>query len=71
VIIACGLYILSGEGKPVKQIHWIRNVFWTKEKEEREFHTLFGRLKNNRQQCFQYSRMGISKFENFKELLPT
>jgi hypothetical protein len=27
VIIACGLYILSGEGKPVKQIHWIRNVF--------------------------------------------
>jgi len=70
VIIVCGLYILSKEGKPVKQIYWIRNAFWSKE-EEGEFHTVFGRLKKNMQKCLQYFRIGISKFENFKELLPT
>jgi hypothetical protein len=41
------------------------------ERRRGEFHTPFGRLKNNRQKCFQYFRMGISKFEKFKELLPT
>jgi len=66
VIIACGLYILSEEGKPMKQIYWISNVFWSKE-EEGKFHTMFGRLKKNMKKGFQYFRMGISKFENFKE----
>jgi len=65
VIIACGLYILSEEGKPVEQIYWIRNVFWTKENGG-EFRTLSGRLNNNRQKCFQYFRIGISKFKNFR-----
>ena len=39
--------------------------------EKEEFHTQFGCLKGNRQKYFNYFRMGISKFENFKELLST
>jgi hypothetical protein len=39
VIIACGLEILSEEGKLTKRKYFIHNVFWTKE-EDREFHTL-------------------------------
>jgi hypothetical protein len=31
---------------------------------------MFGRLKDNRQKFFEYFRMGVSKFENFKVLLP-
>jgi hypothetical protein len=32
---------------------------------EREFHTLFGRLKDNRQKCFKCFKIGILKYENF------
>jgi hypothetical protein len=39
--------------------------------EKEEFHTLFGRLKGNRQKYFKCFRMGISKLENFKEVLST
>jgi len=45
-------------------------VFSAKE-EEGEFHTLFACLEDNRQKLFKYFKMGILKFENFKELLLT
>jgi hypothetical protein len=32
---------------------------------------MFGRLKNNTQKFFKYFRLGVSKFENFRALLPT
>ena len=44
----------------------LHNVFAAKE-EDAEFHTLFGRLKDNRQKWFKYFKMGTSKFENFKK----
>jgi hypothetical protein len=40
-------------------------------KRRKENFTLFGRLNDNGQKNFKYSRMDISKFEKFKELLPT
>ena len=43
-------------------------MFSVKE-EEGEYHTLFGRLYDNRQKLFKCFKIGISKFENFKELL--
>ena len=39
--------------------------------EEGEFHTLFGRLKDDRQKVFKYFRMSFSKFEYLKQLLDT
>jgi len=39
--------------------------------EEVEFHTLFGRLKDDRQTFFKHFRMSFSKFENLKQLLHT
>jgi hypothetical protein len=47
VIIACGLYLLAEEGKGKKRKYWIHEVFRARE-EEGEFHTLFGRLKDDR-----------------------
>jgi hypothetical protein len=44
--------------------YWIHEVF--RAREEEEFHTLFGRLKEDRQKPFKYFRMRFSKFENFK-----
>jgi len=41
------------------------------QKRGKEHFTLFGRMKDNRQKFFKYFRMGILKFENFKELLLT
>ena len=70
VIIACGLYLLAEEEKRVKRKYWIRSVFRARE-EEGEFHTLFGRLKVERQTFFKYFRMSISKFGNLKQLLHT
>ena len=40
-------------------------------KEEGEFHTLFRRLKDDRQKFCKYFRMSMSKFENLKQLLHT
>jgi hypothetical protein len=54
VMIACRLYLQAEEETRVKRKCWIYNVFRTAE-EEGEFHTLFGRLKDDRQQilkCF-------------------
>ena len=68
VIIVCGLYFLSEDGKPVKRKYWIHNVFRATE-EEWEFHTVFGHLKGDRQKFFRYFR--FSKLENFKVLLST
>jgi len=45
-------------------------VFRAREEEE-EFHTLFERLKDAKQNFFKYFRMSISKSENLKHLLPT
>jgi hypothetical protein len=61
VIIACGLEVLSEKGNLAKRKYFIHNVFWAKE-EDREFHTLFGRLKYNRQKLFKYFKIGILKF---------
>ena len=47
-----GIYLLAEETKRVKRKYWIYNVFRASE-EEGEFHTLFGRLKDDRQQHFQ------------------
>ena len=49
---ACGIYLLAEEEKRLKRKYWIYNVFWVSE-EEGKFHTLFGRLKDDRQQIFQ------------------
>ena len=65
MIYVCGLYLLSEEGKSVKRKYWIHKVFPATEEQE-EFHTLFGRIEDDRQKFFKFS-----KFENFKELLPT
>jgi hypothetical protein len=46
VIIACGLYLLAEEEKGKKRKYWIHKVFRARE-EEREFHTVFGRLKDD------------------------
>jgi hypothetical protein len=43
VITACGLYLLLEKGKISKRKYWLHNVFSGNE-EEKEFHTLFGRL---------------------------
>jgi len=67
VIIACGLCLLSEERKLAKLKYWIHNVIGANEEKER-FQAMFGRLKCNRQKYFKYFRMGISKFENVKEL---
>jgi hypothetical protein len=45
-------------------------VFRARE-EEVEFHTLFGRLKDDMQKFFKYFRMSFSKFETLKQLLHT
>jgi putative NADPH-quinone reductase len=70
VIIACGLCLLSEERELARRKYWIHNVIGANEEKE-EFQAMFGRLKCNRQKCFKYFRMGISKFEIFKELLST
>jgi hypothetical protein len=46
VIIACGFYLLAEE-KRKKRKCWIHKVFRARE-EGGEFHTLFGRLKDDR-----------------------
>ena len=69
MIIACELHLLSERGKLVKKITGFIVCFEQKRRKER--FTLFGRMKDNRQKFFKYFRMGILKFENFKELLLT
>jgi hypothetical protein len=49
---------------------WVHKVFRARE-EEGEFHTLFGRLKDDWQKFYKYLRMSVSKFENLKQLLHT
>ena len=46
VVIECGLYLLTEEGKSVKRKYWVHNVFCANE-QGGEFHTLFGRLKDS------------------------
>jgi hypothetical protein len=70
VIIAYGHYLLVEEEKRKKRKYWIHKVFRARE-EEGEFHTLFERLKDDRQKLFKYFRMSVSKFENLKQLLHT
>ena len=70
VINACELYLLVEEEKRKKRKCWIHKLFRASE-EEGEFHTLFGRLKDDRQIFFKYFRMLFSKFENLKQLLHT
>jgi hypothetical protein len=53
-----------------KRKYWIHKVFRARE-EEGEFHTLLGRLKDDRQKFFKYFRMSFSKFETLKQLLHT
>jgi hypothetical protein len=67
VIIACGLYLLAEEEKRKKRKLWVHKVFRARE-EEGEFHTLFGRLKDDRQKCYKYFRMSVSKFEALMSL---
>jgi len=64
VIISCRRYLILEEGELVRRKHWTHNVFWATEDEGE-----FGRLKGNRQKFCTYFRMGISKYENFKEVL--
>jgi hypothetical protein len=63
-------YSCARRKKRVKRKYWIYNVFRAIE-EEGEFHTLLGRLKDNRQQFSKYFRMSISKPINPKRLLYT
>jgi len=71
VIIAFGLYLLVEEEKrKKKRKYWIHKVFRARE-EEGKFHTLFGRLKDDKQKFFKYFRMSFSKSENMKQLLHT
>ena len=52
VIIACGHYLLVEEERRKKRKYLIHEVFRARE-EEGEFHTLFGRLKDDMQKFFQ------------------
>jgi hypothetical protein len=70
LIIACGLYLLAEEEKRKKRKLWVHKVFRARE-EEGEFHTLFGRLKDDRQKFYKHFRMSVSKFDNLKQLLHT
>jgi hypothetical protein len=70
VITVCGLYLLSEEETRKKQKYWIHDTFRARE-EDGEFHTLFGRLNDDRQKFFKYFRMSFSKFENLKQMLQT
>ena len=65
-----GLCLLAEEQKRKPRKYWIHKVFRARE-EKGEFHTLFGRLKDDRQKFFKYFRMRFSKFENLKRLLHT
>jgi hypothetical protein len=56
--------------KTIKRKYWIHKVSRARE-EEGEFHTLFGRLKDDRQKFFKYFRISVSKFENLKHGLHT
>jgi len=60
----------KSEKKKKKRKYRIHKVFRARE-EEGEFHTLFGRLKDDRQKFFKYFRMSFLKFENLKQLLHT
>jgi len=51
-----------------KRNYWIHNVLWARV-EEVEFHTLFGRMKDNKH-FSHILRLDISKFGNFTALLP-
>jgi hypothetical protein len=53
VLFACGLYLLSEEGNKLNETLDSHFIFRARE-EEGEFHTLFGRLKDNRQPFFKY-----------------
>jgi hypothetical protein len=66
VIIAFGPYLLSEEEKRRKRKYWIHKAFRARE-EVGEFHTLFGRMEDDRQNFFRYFRMSFSKFENLKQ----
>jgi hypothetical protein len=70
MIIACEFYLLAEEERRRKLKYLIHKVFRSTE-EEGEFHTLFGGLKNERQNFFKYFRMSFSKFENLNQLLHT
>lgn len=70
VIVAWELYLIAEEGEWMKRKYWIHKVFWAGE-EEGEFYSLFGRLKDDRQQLFKYIRMIVSKFENLEQLSHT
>jgi len=65
-----GFTFLQKKKSEKKRKYWIHKVFRARE-EEGEFHTLFGRLKDDRQKFFKYFRMSFSKFENLKQLLHT
>jgi hypothetical protein len=67
VNIVCGRYLLVEEEKRKKRKYWTHKVF--RAREDGEFHTLFGRLKDDRQKFFKYFRRIFSKFENLKQLL--
>jgi hypothetical protein len=51
LVVACGLHLSEEERERRK--YWIYNVFRERE-EEAEFHTLFGRLKDDRQKIFKF-----------------
>jgi hypothetical protein len=67
VIIVCGLYLLAEEEKRKKGKLWVHKVFRARE-EEGEFHTLLGRLNDDRQKFYKYFRMSVSKFEALMSL---
>jgi hypothetical protein len=65
-----GCTFLQKKKSENKRKYYIHKVFREREKEG-EFHTAFGRLKDERQKFFNNFRMSFTKFENLKQLLHT
>jgi hypothetical protein len=67
VVIVRGLYLLAEELKQKKRKMWVQKVFRAR-KEDGEFHTLFGRLKDDMQKFYRHFRMSVSKIEALMSL---
>ncbi|XP_068084402.1 putative nuclease HARBI1 [Anabrus simplex] len=69
VVIACAAYIvLQQKKKKNKKRYWVHKLFTTRD-EEGEFHTIFGRLRNDQEKFVKYFRMSYSKFDNLLQQL--
>jgi hypothetical protein len=66
--LPAGVTFFQKKGGEKKRKYLIHNVSRAR-LEEGEFHTTFGRVKDDRQKFFKYFKTSFSKFENLKQVL--